>query len=112
MSLKFSNERLEQGNRFANGKNLLDVAITHDDKNSAVKLLRLGLDVNDAAPGSKITPLMFAALSGRNWLAKWLISKGAKVDAVDSRGQTVFDYAKKSNTLNTDRFFRRDLGLN
>jgi ankyrin repeat protein len=98
--------------RFPDGRNMLDFAIEKGDIHSLEKLVDMGLNVNDQMPGSKTTPLMFAAWIGAGGLAKYLISKGAKkTDAVDSKGLTVFDYAKKSSTLHTDRFFREQAGL-
>jgi ankyrin repeat protein len=97
--------------RFPDGRNMLDFAIQKRDSVSLEKLVDLGLNVNDKMPGTKTTPLMVAAENGDNVLAKWIISKGGDVKAVDAKGQTVFDYAKRSNTLNTDRFFREETGL-
>jgi ankyrin repeat protein len=97
--------------RLPNGLGLLHLAIDANDPLTVDKLISLGISVNDAAPKTLVTPLMVAAITQSDITAKWLISKGADVNAVDARGRSVFDYAKLSNTLGTDRFFRQDVGL-
>lgn len=69
-------------------------------------LVSLGLNVNDAAKPYNTTPLMTAAQTGKFDAAIWLLEHGANLYAKDVKGRSVFDYAKQSNTLRTDRFFR------
>lgn len=69
-------------------------------------LVSIGLSVNDAPKPNKITPLMTAAGQGRLDSALWLVEHGANIYAKDAFGRSVFDFAKSSNTLGTDRFFR------
>lgn len=92
----------------ANGYGLLHIA--SDQPVAREKLIRLGISVDDHT-STGITPLMVAAENGRHEAAKWLLAHGANLNAVDANGMTVFDYARRSNTLRTDRFFRRDLNL-
>jgi hypothetical protein len=48
-----------------------------------------GMDVN-AATNEGITPLMGAVFKGTNGVAKYLIEHGAKLDAEDKEGRSVF----------------------
>jgi ankyrin repeat protein len=48
-----------------------------------------GMDVN-AATNEGVTPLMGAVFKGTNGVAKFLIEHGAKLDAEDSEGRSVF----------------------
>lgn len=73
------------------------------------KLLQRGLSVDDVDPKVGLTPLMVAAQNQRNDKARWLLAYGADLKARDAKGQTVFDYARRSNTLRTDMFFRREV---
>ena len=73
------------------------------------KLLAAGVPVDDPNPKNKQTSLMTAAYS-QSGSTKWLLDHGANINARDSEGRSVFDYAKMSNTLNTDRFFREAIG--
>ena len=73
------------------------------------KLVRLGLSVDDVDPKVGLTSLMVAASGQCNEVARWLIAHGADIKARDAKGQSVFDYAKTSNTLHTDRFFREQV---
>lgn len=75
------------------------------------RLKELGLPV-DGRNNYGTTPLMDAAATQANDSARWLLANGADINAKDSKGRTVFDYAKMSNTLKTDMFFRRAVGLN
>lgn len=70
-------------------------------------LVGLGLAVDDTDPRFGVTPLMVAAKSQSNQIARWLILHGARLDARDKNGKGVLDYAEESNTLKTDRFFRQ-----
>lgn len=74
------------------------------------KVLKAGISVNDPMIRTKQTPLMTAALSQYYSEAKWLLDHGANLNAKDFEGRDVFFYAKQSNTLKTDRFFREAMG--
>jgi ankyrin repeat protein len=69
-------------------------------------VLRAGGSVNDVDPRFGMTPLMAVARGGDYHSIEWLIKHGAKVDAKDRKGETAYDYARRANTLRTDRFFR------
>lgn len=55
--------------------------------------LQAGADVNLASGPERYTPLMLAAVNGKPELAAFLLSHGAKVDAVDSGNETALHYA-------------------
>jgi len=73
------------------------------------KLLAAGISVDDPNPRNKQTSLMTAAWF-QSGSIQWLLDHGANVNARDSEGRSVFDYAKMGNTLHTDRFFRELYG--
>ena len=52
-----------------------------------------GADVNLAGGPERYTPLMLSAVNGKADIAEFLLSRGAKVDAVDSGNETALHYA-------------------
>lgn len=74
------------------------------------KVLAAGVPVDDPVLPLRETPLMVAAFTGNFSAAKWLLDHGANINAKDKDGRSIFEYAKMSNTLHTDRFFRQALG--
>jgi len=68
------------------------VAIAKGDLDTVKKLVAYGEDVNQLSLG--MTPLMYAAKYNRVEIAKYLISKGAKVDAKSDKGLTAIKYAE------------------
>ncbi len=69
-------------------------------------VLRARVSVDDLDPKFGLTPLMAVAQSGEYDLVPWLLSHGANLGAKDAHGKSVYDYARESNTLRADRFFR------
>jgi ankyrin repeat protein len=72
-----------------NVKNKKGVIVSYLKRNNdaaAEFLMDKGADINSDLDG--ITPLMFVAENGRRVLAEQLISRGAKVDARNERGET------------------------
>ena len=86
---------------------LMHLAARSNDVPVLAKLAALGLSVDDAQAPSGFTPLMAAAGSGANASAVWLLQHGASLSGRDQAGRSVLDYARRSNTLGIDAFFRR-----
>lgn len=70
------------------------------------KLVNLGLSMEFKSPMTGETALLSAAHYGDKPAAEWLLKHGADEKAVDRNGKDIFELAKESNTLKTDRFFR------
>jgi ankyrin repeat protein len=75
------------------------------------KVLAAGVSVDDRATPGGATPLMSAAFHQAHFAASWLLAEGADLKAKDDAGRDAFDYARLSNTLHTDAYFRAYLGL-
>ena len=70
---------------------------------------KYGIPIDIVNPQSGMTPLFYSVALGRKWATRWLLQHGANPDIVDKRGKTMYDYAKRLNTLNTDRFVREEV---
>ena len=79
------------------GVAVFDMAVTYDNLDMVKYLISEGFDVNSTKRRSKFTPLMAAVCYGRVEMAKFLIEQGANKDAVDSKGISVIDFARKTN---------------
>ena len=79
------------------GVSIFDMAISYDNIEIVKYLIDEGIDVNITNRRSRFTPLMAAACYGRVDVAKLLIEKGADKSAVDSKGISVIDFARKMN---------------
>jgi len=79
------------------GVSIFDVAITYDYIDIVKYLIKQGVDVNKTSRKSRFTPLMAAASYGRVEIAKLLLEHGADVDAVDIKGFSAIDFARKMN---------------
>ena len=75
----------------------LNVAISKGDLAKVQQLVEIGIDVNKKDERGK-TPLMYAILFKQTEIVAYLIRNGADYRAEDSRGNTIEDYAKKSNS--------------
>jgi hypothetical protein len=53
-----------------------------------------------------MTPLFYSVALGRHYSSVWLLQHGANPETKDKRGKTMYDYAKRLNTLNSDRYVR------
>jgi len=72
--------------------------------------LAAGMSIEDRTLGDRATPLMLAVKSQSYDCAKWLLDHGANINAKDARGRDVLEYARMSNTLHSDMFFRNAVG--
>lgn len=79
------------------GVSIFDVAVTYNNIEIVKYLIGNGVDVNSTQRRSGFTPLMAAACYGRTEIAKLLIENGADKNAVDSKGISVIDFARKMN---------------
>ena len=77
----------------------LCVAIVKGDFETVKKFIEYGADVNESSEG--VTPLMLAARYNKAEILKFLIEKGAKIDAKDEKGNTAEKYAQMSNATDT-----------
>ena len=69
-------------------------------------LVKKGLQPDETKMKNGMTALMSAAKNQSYDLAIELLKNGADINAKDKDGLTVYDYAKQSNTLGSDEFFR------
>ena len=79
------------------GVSIFDMAVTYDNIEMVEYLISKGVDINATQRRSRFTPLMAAACYGRVEIAKILIEKGADKTAIDAKGISVIDFARKMN---------------
>jgi ankyrin repeat protein len=79
------------------GVSIFEMAITYDHIEVVQYIISKNIDVNKTQRKSRFTPLMAAACYGRIEIAKLLIKNGADKKAVDSKGISVIDFARKMN---------------
>lgn len=79
------------------GVTIFDMAVTYNNVDMVKYMISQGVDVNSTKRRSRFTPLMAAACYGRVEIAKILIEHGANKSAVDSKGISVIDFARKTN---------------
>jgi len=80
------------------GVSIFDMAITYENLPLIKQLVEEGIyDVNETRRGSGLTPLMCATCYGRVEVVKYLLEKGADKNAVESKGLSALDFARKMN---------------
>jgi ankyrin repeat protein len=79
------------------GVSIFDMAVTYNSIEMVKHLIDDGIGVNETRRRSRFTPLMAAACFGRIEIAKLLIENGADKNAVDLKGISVIDFARKMN---------------
>jgi ankyrin repeat protein len=79
------------------GVSIFDMAVTYDNIEVVKYLISQGVDVNTTQRRSKFTPLMAAVCYGRVDMVEFLIEQGANIKAVDAKGISVIDFARKMN---------------
>lgn len=93
------------------GVSIFEMAITYDNINLVKYLIDSGKDVNQTNRRSRFTPLMAAACYGRVDIAKLLIENGADKEAVDTKGISVTDFARKMNKKSILKLLEYDASL-
>lgn len=79
------------------GVTIFDMAVTYDNIEVVKFLISKGMDVNTTQRRSRFTPLMAAVCYGRVEMVEFLIEQGANIEAVDTKGISVIDFARKMN---------------
>ncbi|MFA6136709.1 MAG: ankyrin repeat domain-containing protein [Sulfurimonas sp.] len=79
------------------GVSIFDMAITYDNIELVEYLIKHGVDVNKTKRRSGFTALMAASCYGRVQIVKILLEEGANQYAVDIKGFTAADFARKMN---------------
>lgn len=79
------------------GVTIFDTAISYNYIEIVKYFIINGIDVNETKRRSRFTPLMAAACYGRVEIAQILIENGADKKAIDSKGISVMDFARKMN---------------
>lgn len=79
------------------GVTIFDMAVTYDNLDIVKYLLSRGFKVDDTKRRSRFTPLMAAVCYGRIEMVKFLLEQGANANAVDAKGISVIDFARKMN---------------
>lgn len=77
------------------GVSVFDYAITYNNVDLARRMIEAGRDVNQTRRRSGFTPLMAAVCYGRGEILELLLQNGADIDAVDSKGLSAADFARK-----------------
>lgn len=79
------------------GVSIFDMAITYGNLEMVNYLIDNGVDINKTNRRSGFTSLMAAACYGRAEIAKVLIENGVDQNAVDAKGFSAVDFARKMN---------------
>ena len=79
------------------GVTIFDMAVTYDNLDIVKYLLSRGFKVDDTKRRSRFTPLMAAVCYGRVEMVRFLLEQGANANAVDAKGISVIDFARKMN---------------
>jgi ankyrin repeat protein len=79
------------------GVSVFDMAITYNNLPMVNYFLDRGIDVNQTQRKSGFTPLMCASCYGRNEIVKLLLKNGVDKDALDAKGLSATDFARKMN---------------
>jgi len=79
------------------GVSIFEMAITYNNIKMVEFFLDKGIDVNSTKRRSGFTPLICASCYGRTEIVKILLENGADKDAVDSKGLSATDFARKMN---------------
>ncbi|WP_294966769.1 ankyrin repeat domain-containing protein [Sulfurimonas sp.] len=79
------------------GVSIFDSSVTYNNIEMVKYMIEQGIDVNFTQRRSGFTPLMAAASYGRADIAKLLIDNGANQEAVDAKGFSAIDFARKMN---------------
>ena len=92
------------------GVSVFDMAVTYDNIEVVKYLISQGVNVNTTQRRSRFTPLMAAVCYGRVEMVEFLIEQGANTEAIDAKGISVIDFARKMNKktilklLNYDKY--------
>lgn len=92
------------------GVSVFDMAVTYDNIEVVKYLISQGVNVNTTQRRSRFTPLMAAVCYGRVEMVEFLIEQGANTEAMDAKGISVIDFARKMNKktilklLNYDKY--------
>jgi len=79
------------------GVSIFDMAIAYDNLEMVNFIIKKGIDVNKTMRRSGFTALMAAACYGRVEIIQKLIEQGVDKYALDSKGFTAIDFARKMN---------------
>ncbi|QFR49262.1 ankyrin repeat domain-containing protein [Sulfurimonas lithotrophica] len=79
------------------GVSIFDMAITYNNIDLVKYIIEKGIDVNKATRKSGFTPLMCAACYGRVEIVSILLEHGADKNAMDTKGFSALDFARKMN---------------
>ncbi len=77
------------------GVSIFDYAVTYNNVSLVQKMITEGIDVSRTNRKSRFTPLMAAVCYGREELVILLLKHGADINAIDSKGFTAIDFARK-----------------
>ena len=69
----------------------------HSHEDTASTLLNMGANPNPRTDRTGMTPLMSAAVSGKENLVRLLLAHGADKRLVDKEGKTAADFAKMAH---------------
>jgi len=77
------------------GVSVFDMAVTYNSIEMVEYIISQGIDVNHTNRRSRFTPLMAAASYGRVEITTLLLSHGANKEAIDDKGFSAVDFARK-----------------
>mmetsp|Transcript_71176 Transcript_71176/g.123501 ORF Transcript_71176/g.123501 Transcript_71176/m.123501 type:complete len:193 (+) Transcript_71176:78-656(+) len=75
------------------GFTALHAALKYADEDIAFEVIRAGADINARSAEDGLTPLLFAAIEGKDGVVRQLLSQGADVNGTDYKGNTALHMA-------------------
>ena len=91
------------------GVSIFDYTITYDNPVLFQKFIDNNIDVNMTSRKSRFTPLMAAVCYTRTKMAETLIKSGADKEAVDFKGFTAMDFARKMNKKSMIKLLKTEI---
>jgi ankyrin repeat protein len=90
------------------GVSVFDMAITYNNVAMVEFFLEKNIDVNATQRKSGFTPLMCASCYGRGEIVQLLLQNNADKDAIDMKGLTATEFARKMNKKSVLRLLDYD----
>lgn len=101
LNLKIINYLIDAGTDLQSDKGWLEYPMIENDIKLIDMLINKGVNINHMFSWNnrKVTPLVYAAITGRLDMVKYLIKKGANVNAVDTIGSSALHHTTNNYSI-------------